>query len=113
MIDAEARNDFWSIEGDCIYRYQTQLRVPLYMPTEESFPIPLKYIDVTRTTRTNLDVLERRCGSKFVRFMDRIQEVHFVERDTSQRISATARPGCLWLEIWSGVSKAAKKQEKQ
>ena len=29
------------------------------MPTEESFPIPLKYIDVTRTTHTSLDVLEK------------------------------------------------------
>ena len=36
-------------------------RVKLYSPREDSFPIPLKYIDVSRTTRTNLDVmLERR-----------------------------------------------------
>ena len=27
---------------------------------EESFPIPLKEIDVTRTTRTNLDVMQER-----------------------------------------------------
>ena len=27
------------------------------MPKEESFPTPLKYIDVTRTTHTSLDVL--------------------------------------------------------
>ena len=27
------------------------------MPKEESFPIPLKYIAVTRTTHTSLDVL--------------------------------------------------------
>ena len=27
------------------------------MPSEESFPIPLKYIDVTRTTHPSLDVL--------------------------------------------------------
>ena len=32
-------------------------RVKLYMPKEESFLIPLKYIDVTRTTHTSLDVL--------------------------------------------------------
>ena len=29
----------------------------LYSPREESFPIPLKYIDVSRTTHTNLDVM--------------------------------------------------------
>ena len=27
---------------------------------EESFPTPLKYIDVSRTTRTNLDVMQER-----------------------------------------------------
>ena len=27
------------------------------MPKEESFPTPLKFIDVTRTTHTSLDVL--------------------------------------------------------
>ena len=32
-------------------------RVKLYMPKEELFPIPMKYIDVTRTTHTSLDVL--------------------------------------------------------
>ena len=33
----------------------------LYVPREESFPIPLRYIDVTRATSTTLDVmLERR-----------------------------------------------------
>ena len=26
--DAEARNDFWSIEGDVIYRHHVELRVP-------------------------------------------------------------------------------------
>ena len=31
------------------------------MPRDESFPIPLRYIDVARTTNTTLDVmLERR-----------------------------------------------------
>ena len=32
-------------------------RVKLYVPGEESFPIPLKYIDGARTTQTSLDVL--------------------------------------------------------
>ena len=31
-------------------------RVKLYVPREESFPIPLKYIDVTRTANISLDV---------------------------------------------------------
>ena len=35
-------------------------RVKLFSPREESFPIPLKYIDVTRTTHTNLDVKQEK-----------------------------------------------------
>ena len=30
------------------------------MPTEESFPVPLEYIDVTRTTNTTLDVMSEK-----------------------------------------------------
>ena len=33
------------------------LRVKLCVPREESFPVPLKYIDVTRTTDASLDVM--------------------------------------------------------
>ena len=47
----EAINDFWSMSGSFIYRYHVEPRVELYSPREESFPIPLKYIDVTRTTQ--------------------------------------------------------------
>ena len=44
-----------------MYRHHVEPRVNVYSPREESFPIPLMYIDVTRTTHTNLDVkLEKR-----------------------------------------------------
>ena len=58
----EAINDFWSMSGSFIYRHHVEPRVKLYSPREEeSFLIPLKYIDVSRTTHTNLDVkLEKR-----------------------------------------------------
>ena len=52
----EAINDFWSMSGNFIYRHHVEPRVKLYSPREESFPIPLKYIDVSRTTHTNWDV---------------------------------------------------------
>ena len=56
----EAMNDFWSMSGNFIFRHHVEPRVKLYSPREESFPIPLKYIDVSRTTRTNLDVMQER-----------------------------------------------------
>ena len=46
----EAMDDFWSMSGNFIYRHPVEPRVKLYSPREESFPIPLKYIDVSRTT---------------------------------------------------------------
>ena len=52
----EAINDFWSMSGNFTYRHHVEPIVKLYSPREESFPIPLKYIDVSRTTHTNLDV---------------------------------------------------------
>ena len=54
----EARNDFWSMSGNFIYRHHVEPRVKLYSPREESFTIPLKCIDVSRTTHTNLDVMQ-------------------------------------------------------
>ena len=56
--DAEARADFWSIQSDFIYRHHNEPRVQLYVPKEETFPIPLKYIDVMMSTRTDLDVMQ-------------------------------------------------------
>ena len=39
-----------------MYRHHVEPRVKFYSPREESFPIPLKCTDVSRTTHTNLDV---------------------------------------------------------
>ena len=56
----EATNNFWSMSGSFKNRHHVEPRVKLYSPREESFPIPLKYIDVTRTTHTNLDVKQEK-----------------------------------------------------
>ena len=62
--DAEARKDFGSIQGDFIYRHHSAPRVQLHVAEEETFLIPVKYIDVTRSTHTDLDVMqEKRIGN--------------------------------------------------
>ena len=58
--DGEARDDFWSISGNYIFRHHVEPRVKLYVPKEESLPTPLRYIDVARTTSTTIDVLQER-----------------------------------------------------
>ena len=59
-VAGEAINDFWSMSGNFIYRHHVELRVKLDSPREESFPIPLKYINVSRTNHTNLDVKQEK-----------------------------------------------------
>ena len=56
----EAIHDFWSMSGSFKDRHHVEPRVKLYSPREESFPIPMKYIDVSRTTHTNLDVKQEK-----------------------------------------------------
>ena len=128
----EARNDSWSISGDFIYFHHVEPRVKLYMPRGESFPIPLKYIDVTRATHTTLDVMQE----------SRIHDYRNIEgaRDLSNALTgftqftslmknppdgytwsggwrltkrqATSRPDHLWPEIWKDMAKASKQKEK-
>ena len=49
---------FGRSKGITFYRHHVKPRVQLNVPKEESFPIPLRYIDVIRRTHTTLDVLQ-------------------------------------------------------
>ena len=51
----EAKNIFWSMSENFKNRHHVEPKVKRYSPREESFLIPLKYIDVSRTTQTILD----------------------------------------------------------
>ena len=128
----EAMNDFWSMSGSLIYRHHVEPGVALYSPREESFPIPLKYIDVTRTTHTNLDVkLEKRIddywnidGSRdlsdpwtgFTQFTlldEKAPDGYTWSRERLTREQLTSRPDHLWPDLWKSMGKNAKLKEKQ
>ena len=49
-----------TMEGHIIHRHHVDLRVQLYVPKEETFPIPLTHLGVTGTTHTHLDVLQEK-----------------------------------------------------
>ena len=55
--DAESKNGFWSMSANFKCRHHVEPRVKLYVPRKESFPLPLKYIDVARNTHPSLDVM--------------------------------------------------------
>ena len=128
----EAINDFWSMSGSFIYRHHVEPRVKLYSPREESFPIPLKYIDVTRTTHTNLDVKQEKRiddywnidGSpdlsdpwtgftQFTLLDEKAPDGYTWSGERLTRKQLTSRPDHLWPELWKSMGKNAKLKEKQ
>ena len=78
--DVEARNDFGSISGNYIHRHHVEPRVKLHVPRQESFPFPLRYIDVTRGTSIgNRDLSDS--WTRFTRFTvleEKPQRVHMI-----------------------------------
>ena len=120
----EAINDFWSMSGNFIYRHHVEPRVKLYSPREESFPIPLKYIDVSRTTHTNLDVMQesriddhwnidgsRDLSGSWTGFTQ-ITVLSEKPLGGYTKRQATSRPDHLWPQLWRGMSKNANLREK-
>ena len=125
FLDAgEAINDFWSMSGNFIYRHHVEPRVKLCSPREESFPIPLKYIDVSRTTHTNLGVKQEKriddfwniVGQVFTQFTlleEKAPDGYIWSGVRLTRKQLTSRPDHLWPELWKSMGKHAKLKEKQ
>ena len=126
----EAMNDFWSMSRSFIYRHHVEPRVKLYSPREESFPLPLKYIDVTRTTHTNLDVKQEKriddywnIDARLVRSLDRFSHnlLYWTKKLLTdicglgrlKRKQLTSKPDHPWPELWKSMGKHAKLKEKQ
>ena len=122
----EAINDFWSMSGNFIHRHHVEPRVKIYSPSEESFPIPLKYIDVSRTTHTNLDVKQERRiddywkidGSRdlsdpwtgftqFTLLEEKPPNGCMLSGERLTRKQLTSRPDCLWPELWTKLGRNA------
>ena len=120
------------MSGSFIYRHHVEPRVKLYSPREESFPIPLKYIDVTRTTHTNLDVKQEKRiddywnidGSRdlsdswtgftqFTLLEEKPPEGYVWSGERLTRKQLTSRPDHSWPELWEKMGKSAKLKEKQ
>ena len=127
----EAKSDFWTITGEFIYRHHVEPRVKLYMLKEETFPIPMKYIDVTRTTKTSMDVLLEKHledywnvdGEKelsdawidFTRFIllnERPPDGYTWSGVRLTRKQISFRPDDVWPDMWKHMCAASKKKAK-
>ena len=113
-------------------RHHVEPRVKLYSPREESFPIPLKYIDVSRTSHTNLDVMQERRiddfwnidGSRdlsdswtgftqFTLLSEKLPNGYLWSGGRLTRKQLTSMPDHLWPELLKTMGKHAKLKEKQ
>ena len=120
------------MSGNVIFRHHVEPIVKLYSPREESFPIPPKYNDVSRTTRTNLDVKQERRiddywnidGSRdlsdswtgFTRFIlleKKPPNGYMWSGVRLTRKQPTSRADHLWPELWTKLGKNAKLKEGQ
>ena len=130
-VAGEAMNDFWSMSGSFKNRHHVEPRVKLYSPREESFPIPLKYIDVTRTTHTNLDVKQEKRiddywnidGSRdlsdpwtgftqFTLLEEKAPDGYMWSGERLTRKQLTSRPDHLWPELWKSMGKTCEAEGK-
>ena len=54
------RPDEWFMTGDALIRRHYNPRTALFVPTADDCPIPLKYLDIFRTTKTDLPSIKER-----------------------------------------------------
>ena len=120
------------MSGNFIYRHHVEPRVKLYAPREESFPFPLKYRDVSRTTQTNLDVKQEKRiddywnidGSRdlsdpwtgftqFTLLEEKPPDGYKLGGRRPTRKQLTSRPDHPRPEPWKSMGKHAKLKEKQ
>ena len=121
----EARNDFGSAQGHFINCHHSEPRVQLYVPKakEETFPIPLKIFDVTRSTQTNVmqekriddywNVDENRGLSdswtgltKFTVLKEEPPKGYVWSGWRLTKVQTTTRPDHVWPEVWTQITKA-------
>ena len=130
--DSEVRTDFWSILGDFIHRHNNEPGVQLYVPMEETFPNALKYIDVSRSSHTDLDVMQEkriddywnvdsskhlsdswRGFTKFTFLKVKPPKGYMWSGVRLTKIQTTTRPDHVWPEVWTKMGDTAQNREKQ
>ena len=91
------------------------------MSRAETFPVPLKYIDVMRSRHTDLDVAqEKRLDDCWNVDEDRSLSDSWTGftkftllKETPPRGTMWSRPDHVWPEAWSRIGKAAQTREEQ
>ena len=116
----EAINDFWSMSGNFTHRHHVEPRVKLYSPREESFPVPLKYSDVSRRIDDywnidgSRDLSDSWTGfTQFTRLEEKPPDGYMWSGGRLTKRQATSKPDHLWPEFWTKLGRNAKLKERQ
>ena len=102
------------------------------MPKEETFPTPLKYTDVIRSTHTDLDVMQgkridgfwnvdsnrslsdsRKEFAKFTLPKEKPPTGYIWSGERLAKVQTTTRSDYVWREVWTKIGNAAQNREKQ
>ena len=123
--DAEVWAGFWTIQGDFFHCHHNEPRFQLHVPKEETLPVPLKYIDVTRSTYTDLDVMyEKRVEDYWNSIRTKACQIRgkvFTKFSRNMcgpggrltEVQTTPRPDHVWPEVWTKIVKVAQNPEIQ
>jgi len=128
--DIVAEADTWIMSGDTVIRKHDTPRTTLFVPQEADCPIPLKYIDILRTTETSISERAEAeirdfwtaAGARTLSGPWTGRTVFYLLRPKPPpgkkwvegrltKIQATTRPDSVWPEIWSRMSKKNKQKE--
>ena len=102
------------------------------MPKEETFPISLKHIDVTRATHTDLDVMQEKRVDDYWN-LDGFRDLSdswtgftkctlLKEQPPNRcvwskgrltKVQTTSRPDHVWSEVWTKIGKGTQNRVKQ
>ena len=97
-----------------------------------NIPSPLKYMDATRSTHTDLDVMQekrvdeysnvdsnrslsdsRKGFTKFTLFNEKPPKGYMWCARRLTKVQTTSRPNHVWPEVWTKIGKTAQNREKQ
>ena len=130
--DSCENQDFWTLTDDTLVCHHITPRTSLFNPESSNCPIPTKWLDVMRVTKTDLEtdaearVEDNWYGSDdkelsspwtgktiFDLLRPKPPPGHQWVEGRLTKMQATTRPGHIWPEFWRTFSKKQKKKARQ
>ena len=91
--------DYWTVTSELIIRHHLRPRTDLFVPSDSDSPIPIKYIDVLRSTSTDLDDYKEK-SIQDIWSIDKDKKLsgQWTGRTTFTLLKSKPPPGFKWVE---------------